>query len=87
MAAELPDLLIGGDIEPLTAALIVQLIRVGALEGADVNAMARRVAAEGRDDQATALRALFLEAMIDDSPETMREGLHVVPRDGGNEPD
>ena len=77
--AEIHDIAVGGDIDPVIAALIIQLVRNGSLSGKCINTIARRSGNDG-------LRALFLEAMIDDSPDAVRSGLHSVPN-GGNPPD
>lgn len=81
--AGIPDIVIGSDLSACALrSLTIQLIRIGVLTGRDINEMARR----SNEQDAATFRAIFLEAMLDDSPEAMRSGMHVVA-EGGNEPD
>lgn len=73
------DITIGGGLDPVMAALIIHLYQTGLIDGPGINAIARRLP----PDAAMAVRALVIEAAIDDGPDAMRAGMHLIS--GGNE--
>ncbi|MES2903766.1 MAG: hypothetical protein V4696_06230 [Pseudomonadota bacterium] len=72
-------------LSTLIEVLIAELHLAGALDGANISNMARRLREAGFEDQAAGVMFLpFVNAM--DSPEERRATLSLVP-DGGNEAD
>lgn len=75
--------------DPLTVALIEQLVRSGTLGADDIDDMAARLEAEGDTESARAARAAFVRASAPSQSEweaqRRRARIRAVP-DGGNEP-
>jgi hypothetical protein len=77
--------------DALIIALVEQLVRKGALNADDVDAMAERLDGEGEDEAAHWARAALVQAMATPASEwsadQARSRFRIVTSDGGNRED
>lgn len=72
-------------MDALAYHLLLQLLKRGDLDQADIEAIAARLEEEGEADAAHAVRAALLEADAPSEAEFRRSRMRLVP-DGGNGP-
>lgn len=65
----------------ISEALIAQLLRLGVISMADIAEMARNLEAEGHEDEAATVRALWIEVNAEDEPQP-RPRLSIITSKG-----